>query len=156
MSGLFPRTEAGGTPAVPATTFSGFSFASLGEDLTVRRFEINRGDVGANCSAEISGFDMFGMDVVSLEAGAIRENGDEAGIIGAGQAKDIESYLERFRFWNFRGQIAKHRNVFFPHFRLDVGSVFPNYKMSEHGSLAIMEEFRVQPSGCCFACKDTS
>jgi hypothetical protein len=89
--------------------------------------------VGANRSAEFSGFDMFRMDCVCLEAGAILENGDEARVVRAGQTKYIKPYLEGFKLWNFSSQTAKHRNVFFPHFRLDVSSVFPNYKMSKHG-----------------------
>jgi hypothetical protein len=70
---------------------------------------------------------MFRMDGVSLEAGAILENGDEARVVRAGQAKYIKSYLEGFKFRNFGGQTAKHADVFFAHLWLDFSSVFPNY-----------------------------
>src|SRR5947209_8959869 len=73
--------------------------------------EVNGRDVLADASAEVGGDDVVGVDGVGLEARAVAEGGDEAGVVGARQAQHVGADGEAPHFGDDSGERAQERDV---------------------------------------------
>ena len=86
----------------------------------------------AEAASEICGFNMIGMNRISIERRTVAEDGDESRIVRTRQSKYIEADFETLNFRDDLGQTPQSRNVFLARCRLNINTIFPDDDMCQH------------------------
>lgn len=80
----------------------------------------------ADGPAKLRGFNVVGMNGVCIERCTIPEKGDEAGVVGAWEAKRIKAGGQTFNLRNDCSKTAEQLDMGLTHFRLNLCSIFPD------------------------------
>lgn len=101
----------------------------------------------AYLAPEIGDRDVFGMNRVGVERGAVAKDRDEPRVVRARQIERVEADQETLYPRDDVGETPEQRDVLFAQSLLDIGAIFPDDNMSQHLKRnPSLESFEYHPS----------
>lgn len=88
----------------------------------------------ANLATKLGNSDVFGMNGVGIEARAVSEDDDDAGVVRSWQPQYVEASRQAHDLWDCVSQAAQQSHVLFANFVLNVGAIFPDNNVCQHGA----------------------
>ena len=88
--------------------------------------------MSADVAAKLSYLDVFGMNCISIECGAITKDSYETGVVRTRKLKNVASDGQTYDLWYDRTQTTKQTYVLLANFASDFFSILPNNNVGQH------------------------